>query len=216
MTLNRQHFTNTKRCGTALSFSPLHAAPPPNAHTHTRAHTHDTCLPLSYLCISWKAYGYRHPIPSVESSLSLYRSSQRGQTMANRNIVWDLSFCAEAVRCGQHKNSRKERRSLIKLHLVKQTSLHSSCQSGRIYVAVNKEWYLRELTETNLEHGWPYIIHSAPCPCTQLRFPDAPQTAAVLEPQLWDFLSKSQLMKNLGSWASFLFHNREGQPWKCR
>lgn len=67
----------------------------------------------------------------------------------------------------------------MKLHLVKQTSLHSSCQSGRIYVVVNKEWYLRELTETNLEHGQSYIIHSAPRLCTQSRFPDTAQMAAV-------------------------------------
>lgn len=94
MTLNHQHFTNTKRCGTALSFSPLHATPPSllNACARTHTHTYNTCLPLSYLCISRKAYGYRHPIPSVESSLSLYRSSQRGQTTANRNIVWELTF----------------------------------------------------------------------------------------------------------------------------
>lgn len=100
------------------------------------------------------------------------------------------------MRCGKHKNGRKERQSLIKLHLVKQTSLHSSCQSGRIYVVVSKDWYLRELTETNLEHGRPYIIHSAPRPCTQLRFPDAAQTAAGPELQLWGFFGKSQLMKN--------------------
>lgn len=88
-----------------------------------------------------------------------------------------------------------ERESLIKLHLVKQTSLHSSCQSGRIYAAVNKERYLRELTEANLGHGQPYIIHSAPHPCTeispQVGFPDVAQTAAVevccLEPQQRDF-----------------------------
>ena len=40
-----------------------------------------------------------------------------------------------------------ERESLIKLHLVKQTSLHSSRRSGRIYAALNKERRSRELTE---------------------------------------------------------------------
>lgn len=76
-----------------------------------------------------------------------------------------------------------ERESLIKLHLVKQTSLHSSCQSGRIYVVVNKERYLGELTETNLGHARPYIIHSTPHPrsevSSQVGFPDAAQTAVV-------------------------------------
>lgn len=36
-----------------------------------------------------------------------------------------------------------ERESLIKLHLVKQTSFHSSCRSDRIYVVVSDEWNLR-------------------------------------------------------------------------
>lgn len=80
-----------------------------------------------------------------------------------------------------------ERESLIKLHLVKQTSLHSSCQTSRIYVVVNKEWYLRELTETNLGHGRSYIIHSTPHPCTQLRFPGAVQTAAAWSHNCEDF-----------------------------
>lgn len=83
-----------------------------------------------------------------------------------------------------------ERESLIKLHLVKQTSLHSSCQSGRIYVVVNREWYLKELTETNLRHGRPYIIHSTPHPCTQLGFPDALQMAVVSSQQPWGFSLK--------------------------
>lgn len=83
-----------------------------------------------------------------------------------------------------------ERESLIKLHLVKQTSLHSSCQRGRIYVVVNREWYLKELTETNLRHGRPYIIHSTPHPCPQLGFPDALQIAVVSSQQLWGFSLK--------------------------
>lgn len=84
--------------------------------------------------------------------------------------------------------------SLIKLHLVKQTSLHSSCQSGGIYAVVNKERYLRELTETNLGHGRPYIIHSTPDPCTQLGFPDAVQTDAATG----GIFGKSRMVTNSG------------------
>lgn len=47
-----------------------------------------------------------------------------------------------------------ETESLIKLHLVKQTSLHSSRQSRRTDVVV------RGLTETNLELGQTSIVCS--------------------------------------------------------
>lgn len=46
MTLNRRHFTNTKRCGTALSFSPLHAAPPSHPTQSAHTHTHKLASPF--------------------------------------------------------------------------------------------------------------------------------------------------------------------------
>lgn len=92
----------------------------------------------------------------------------KGSDTANRNIVWELTFFVPELRDVRDTRVAREREPLIKLHLVKQTSLHSSCQSGGIYVVVNKERYLRELTEANLGHGQPYIIHSTPHPYTQI------------------------------------------------
>lgn len=50
---------------------------------------------------------------------------------------------------------------------------------------MNKKQYLRELTETNVGRGQPYIIHSAPRPrptfSSQVGFPYVVETAAFLE-----------------------------------
>lgn len=71
--------------------------------------------------------------------------------------------------------------SLIKLHLVKQTSR----QSRRIYVAVNKERYLRGLTETKpgrvppIYHSFNSTsVHTSVCVCEPV--PD-PAEAATIE-----------------------------------
>ena len=129
---------------------------PPNTHTHTHTHTPLASPFPTFVSVE------RHMVtairfPSAESAFhftAVHKEVRPRQT----EILCESSLffvCAWAKRCERHKNSQgererereRERESLIKLHLVKQTSLHSSRRSGRIYAALNKERHLRELTE---------------------------------------------------------------------
>lgn len=165
--------------------------PPPPPPLHHPTHTHTPLASPFPTFVSVE----RHMVtairfPPAESAFH-FTAVHKEVRLRQTEILCESSlFCAWAKRCERHKNSggkerEIEREPLIKLHLVKQTSLHSSCQKRRIYVAVNKKQYLRELTETNVGRGQPYIIHSAPRPrptlSSQVGFPYVVETAAFLE-----------------------------------
>lgn len=164
--------------------------PPPPLHHPTHTHTHPWPPPFPPLYQLKGIWLLPSDSPRLKVPFTLPQFTKRSDYGKQKYCVRAPFFCAWAKRCERHKNSggkerEIEREPLIKLHLVKQTSLHSSCQKRRIYVAVNKKQYLRVLTETNVGRGQPYIIHSAPRPrptfSSQVGFPYVVETAAFLE-----------------------------------
>lgn len=164
--------------------------PPPPPPLHHPTHTHPWPPPFPPLYQLKGIWLLPSDSPRLKVPFTLPQFTKRSDYGKQKYCVRAPFFCAWAKRCERHKNSggkerEIEREPLIKLHLVKQTSLHSSCQKRRIYVAVNKKQYLRVLTETNVGRGQPYIIHSAPRPrptfSSQVGFPYVVETAAFLE-----------------------------------
>lgn len=165
-------------------------SPPPPPPLHHPTHTHPWPPPFPPLYQLKGIWLLPSDSPRLKVPFTLPQFTKRSDYGKQKYCVRAPFFCAWAKRCERHKNSggkerEIEREPLIKLHLVKQTSLHSSCQKRRIYVAVNKKQYLRVLTETNVGRGQPYIIHSAPRPrptfSSQVGFPYVVETAAFLE-----------------------------------